>query len=121
MNNKQIEKVFKIQLINLFDDLLIVFKQDTFLLELKTQAIKKINEENIFIEMKEYFNKDIEKYILEKNDKIVLEKNYSFVPTTKKEIIKFKLSKYWNIMSNTNKDKVWDYLNIFLQLYKNME
>ena len=37
MNNKQIEKVFKIQLINLFDDLLIVFKQDTFLLELKTK------------------------------------------------------------------------------------
>jgi hypothetical protein len=120
MNNEKLEKIFKIQLINLVNDLLIVFSQDTFLLEIKNQLILKINNRNFFPEIKEYFNKDIEQCIIEKNHEILFQKNYTFVPTSKEDILKLKLERYWNIMSISNKDKVWDYLNILLKIYKNM-
>ncbi len=120
MSNEKLEEIFKIQLINLINDLLIVFSQDTFLLEIKNQLILTINNRNFFTEIKEYFNKNIEQCIIEKNHKILFQKKYTFVPTNKEDILKLKLERYWNIMSVSNKDKVWDYLNILLEIYKNM-
>ena len=121
MTNEKLEEIFKIQLINLINDLLIVFSQDTFLLEIKNQLILKINNRNFFPEIKEYFNKDVEQCITEKNDEILFQKNYTFVPTNKEDILKLKLERYWKIMSKSNKDKVWCYLLSLLQIYKNME
>ena len=121
MSNEKLEEIFKIQLINLINDLLIVFSQDSFILEIKNQLILKINNRNFFPEIKEYFNKDVEQCITEKNDEILFQKNYAYVPTTKSDFLKLKLVKYWNSMSLSNKDKVWCYLLSLLQIYKNME
>ena len=35
MSNEKLEEIFKIQLINLINDLLIVFSQDSFILQIK--------------------------------------------------------------------------------------
>ena len=48
MSNKKLEEIFKIQLINLVNDLLIVFQQDLFLLEMKKQALTKIKSKSFF-------------------------------------------------------------------------
>ena len=121
MSNKKLEEIFKIQLINLVNDLLIVFQQDLFLLEMKKQALTKIKSKSFFSEIKEYFSNDIEQCILEKNDEVLFEKKYSYIPTTKNDILKLKLERYWNSMSKTNRDKVWSYLSSLLKIYKIME
>ena len=121
MSNEKLEEIFKIQLINLINDLLIVFQQDPFIIEMKNIAISKIKSKSLFSEIKEYFNTEIEQCILEKNDKVLFKKNYAYVPTTKSDFLKLKLVKYWNSMSLSNKDKVWGYLLSLLKIYKNME
>ena len=121
MSNEKLEEIFKIQLINLTNDLLIVFQQDPFIIEMKNIVISKIQTESFFSEIKEYFNTEIEQCILEKNDKVLFKKNYAYVPTTKSDFLKLKLVKYWNSMSLSNKDKVWGYLLSLLKIYKNME
>ena len=121
MNNQKLEQIFKIQLINLINDLLVVFSQDSFILEVKSQFQNKMEQPNFFITLTQYFSKDIEECIINKNDANLFKTNYTFIPTSKEDIVKFKLIKYWNILSIKNKDKVWEYLNILLQIYKNIK
>lgn len=121
MTNEKLEEIFKIQLINLINDLLIVFQQDPFILEIKNYALTKIKSKLLFSEIKEYFNTEIEQCILDKNDEVLFQNNYAYVPITKGDFLKLKLVKYWNSMSLSNKDKVWGYLLSLLQIYKNMK
>jgi hypothetical protein len=121
MNQEKIKNVFKIQLINLFNDLLIVFSNDFFLLELKKKIEYKIQEPNFFRELNTYFCPEIEQCINQKDDKILFRTNYSFIPLSKEDILKTKLLNYWNIIDEKNKDKVWGYLKLLLQLYENIE
>ena len=119
MSNK-LENIFKIQLINLFNDLLIVFSNDSFLLELKLVLEDKIKNPDFFKDLSQYFCKDVEDCINNKNEKILFRTNYTFIPTSKEDIIKTKLLNYWNKLSYQNKDKIWRYLELLLQLYKKM-
>ena len=48
MSNEKLEEIFKIQLINLINDLLIVFQQDPFIIEMKNIAISKIQNKSFF-------------------------------------------------------------------------
>jgi hypothetical protein len=116
MSNK-LENIFKIQLINLFNDLLIVFTNDYFLLELKLVLEDKIKNPDFFKNLAYYFCKEVEDCITNKDDKILFRTNYIFIPTSKEDIIKTKLLNYWNKLSSQNKDKVWGYLNLLLQIY----
>ncbi len=116
----KLQNVFKIQLINLFNDLLIVFSNDSFLLELKKTLELKINQPTFFQELDRYFCKEIEECITNKDDKILFQTNYTFIPTSKEDILKIRLMNYWKSLTKKNKDKVWDYLNVLLRIYENM-
>ena len=115
--SSKLENIFKIQLINLFNDLLIVFSNDSFLLELKLVLEDKIKNLYFFKNLDYYFSKEVEDCINNKDDKILFRTNYTFVPTSKEDILKIRLLNYWKTLSNKNKDKVWCYLNILLQIY----
>lgn len=114
------EDIFKIQLINLFNDLLIVFSNDFFLKELKTKVEYKIKEPNFFKELETYFCPEIEQCISNKDEKILFKTNYSYIPLTKEDILKTKLFNYWNHIDKKNKDKIWGHLKLLLQIYENM-
>mgnify|MGYP003981205133 FL=1 len=113
----KLENIFKIQLINLFNDLLIVFLNDSFLLELKLVLEDKIKHPDFFKNLDYYFSKEVEECVNNKDEKILFRTNYTFIPTSKEDIIKIRLLNYWKTLSNKNKDKVWGYLNILLQIY----
>ena len=117
MNNQKLEPLFKIQLINLFNDLLIVFSNDSFLLELKLVLEDKIKQPDFFKNLDYYFSKEVEECINNKDEKILFRTKYTFIPTSKEDIIKIRLLNYWKTLSNKNKDTVWGYLNLLLQIY----
>lgn len=119
MENK-IKEAFKIQLINLCDDLLVVFNNDNFIYQIKSYIKTQLLEPDFFDRLHSYFCKDIEEAINNKNDDILFKTNFTFIPNSKEDLIKLKMGRYWKNLSNKNKEKVWEYFLILLKLYKTM-
>ena len=112
------KELFKTQSINLVNDLILVFPNDMFLEKVKQDLIIYLKDENFVFKLREYFTKDIESSIMNKNSDYLL--GGYILPISKENIVKIKLQKYWGCLSEKNKEKVWAYLNILLKLYNNM-
>ena len=61
------KEIFKTQSINLVNDLILVFPNDIFLEKVKHDLILYFKDENFVLKLREYFTKDIESSIVNKN------------------------------------------------------
>ena len=119
MENKY-KEIFKTQAINLVDDLMIVFPNDIFIQKIKQDLVIYLKDENFVIKLNEYFSPEVEQCIKNKNVETLLGFNQYLLPISKENIAKIRFQKYWSNLTPNNKDKVWSYCNILLELYKNM-
>ena len=119
MENKY-KEIFKIQAINLVNDLMLVFPNDIFIQKVKEDLIIYLRDENFVTKLNEYFSPDLERCIRNKDLETVLGCNEYLLPISKENIAKIKLQKYWINLSTKNKDKVLAYVVLLLNIYKNM-
>ena len=118
MENKY-KNIFKIQAINFMEDLILVFPDDIFIKKVKDDLIIYLSDDNFKIKLKEYFTQNLEDGIKTKDfNKII--GDGMILPTSKENIVKIKLKNYWSNMIYNNKEKVWSYLNLLLNLYNNI-
>ena len=114
-----IRTFLKSKFINLVDDLILVFPNDIFIKKVKEDLIIYLSDDNFKFKLKDYFSQNLEDGIKLKDfNKII--GNGVILPTSKENIAKLKIRNYWINMNSNNKDKVWSYLIILLNLYKNM-
>ena len=113
-------KVFNLQLINLTTELRKIYIEDSFINNLIDKVILKTNEPDFFYLLDKYFTKEIEDSIKNKNIEIILKFDGGFIPISGEDIVKMKLSKYWKILSRSNKEIIWDYLESLLNIYTNI-
>lgn len=123
-NEKNIEKsnikdILVNQIVNLINDMLIVFPNDKLFILCKNNFdLLENNKDEMILNVKHELIKDdrIRNYIKEKDDKL-FEINYiNYLNFNKFSIIMNKLKSNWKKLNDINKDKVWDYFNIFIIL-----
>tara|TARA_B100000242_G_C42805128_1_gene374397 strand:- start:6 stop:365 length:360 start_codon:yes stop_codon:yes gene_type:complete len=119
MENKY-KEIFKIQAINLVNDLILVFPNDVFIQKVKEDLIIYLSDENFVIKLNEYFTPELETSIKNRDLDNFLGFNQYILPISKENIAKIKFQKYWYNLSLKNKDKVWSYFDLLLKLYNNM-
>jgi hypothetical protein len=119
MENKY-KEIFKTQAINLINDLLLVFPNDIFIEKVKEDLIIYLKDENFILKLNQCFSSEMEQCIINKDIETILGSNEYILPISKENIAKIKFQRYWSTLNNSNKDKVWSYINLLLKLYKNM-
>ena len=112
------EKLFKIQLGNLVDDLILVFPNDNFILKIKTDLPFYLKDNNFVKKLDNYFNSELEEKIKKKDIENILGINQFLLPTSRENIIKLKIQNYWFSLNEKNKDKLWLYFNTLFEIYK---
>ena len=119
MESLDLEKIFKLQLTNFINELS-KLNNDSFMINLKTELENRILNNNFIDSLKIYFNEDFEKAILSKRENYFLNNNEYLLPISKENIIKIKIRSFWINLGQENKDKVWEYLNLLIKLYKKL-
>lgn len=114
-------QAFNNVLIDFINDCILVFPEDNDFKKYKhgAEILKKYNPKKIPTIFKQYIQNYIPK-ISSKDEKFFLENDYSEIDIVNQdneliELIK-KIKIYWVNLSDENKDKIWSYLNILIQL-----
>ena len=93
MENKY-KKIFKIQAINLANDLILVFPNDFFIQKVKEDLVIYLSDENFDIKLNEYFSPELETSIKNRDLDNFLGFNQYLLPISKENIGKIKFQKY---------------------------
>ena len=112
------------QIINLVNDMLIVFPNDKlFLLCRNNYDLLENNRDEFILNVKNELLKDdkIRKYVREKDDKLFEISYLNYLNFNKFSIIMNKLKTNWKKLNHKNQEKVWDYFNIFIVLLDKLE
>ena len=107
------------QIINLINDMLIVFPNDKLFILCKNNFdLLKNNKDEIILNVKSELIKDekMRKYVKDKDEKLFEISYVNYLNFNKFSIIMNKLKSNWKKLNNKNKEKVWDYFNIFILL-----
>jgi hypothetical protein len=107
------------QIINLVNDMLIVFPNDKlFILCRNNFDLLKNNKDEIILNVNNELLKDekIRKYVNDKDEKLFEISYINYLNINKFSLIMTKLKTNWKKLDNINKDKVWDYFSIFILL-----
>tara|TARA_B100000795_G_C22803805_1_gene443524 strand:- start:2527 stop:2889 length:363 start_codon:yes stop_codon:yes gene_type:complete len=118
MDSNKLKEIFKIQTINFINDLLLVFNNDNLIKNIKEKIILQLEDNNFFNNLNIYFSKNIENGINTKNIELLLNNNKYLLPISGENIVKIKLQSYWLKLDNNNREKVWLYLDILLNIYR---
>lgn len=107
-------------IINFIDDCVLVFpEEDDFkVFKRGLNVLIKFNPKKILNIFKQYLVLYRQK-IEEKNEDFFLENDYDIVKKyNDKEIFDIinKIKKYWKTLNNNNKDKIWEYLVLLVQI-----
>jgi hypothetical protein len=128
-DNNRYYEIFNNKITNFINDLIIVFPNDTdFKLFKNTINLVKLANKKLLLE---YFkigvNDEFKNNIINKNEQFFLDNNYSTVldntqiehainkENVNERLIE-KLKEYWTQLNEENREIVWDYFNILLQL-----
>ena len=117
MENKY-KQIFKNQVINFINDLILVFPNDIFIEKVKEDFLFYLKEDNFTKKFNQYFTQEIEECIRNKDIENIIGSNIYLLPISKENIIKIKLNRYWTCLSEQNKEKVWNHINLLVRLYK---
>jgi hypothetical protein len=121
--NSQIKDLLVEQIVNLVNDMLVVFPNDKLFLLCKNNfSLLDNNKDELIINIKyELTNdKNIEKYIKNRDENLFVISYSNYFHINKFTIIMNKLKSNWRKMDVNNKNKVWDYLNLFIMLLNKM-
>ena len=119
IDNINIKDILVDQIINLVNDMLIVFPNDKlFILCRNNFDLLKNNKDEIILNVNNELLKDekIRKYVNDKDEKLFEISYVNYLNFNKFSIIMNKLKSNWKKLNNKNKEKVWDYFNIFILL-----
>jgi len=107
-------------IINFIDDCMLVFPEDTDFKIYKKglQVYQKYNPKKILTIFNEYMTL-YRPQILEKDEAFFLENDYEIINKyNNKEIFEIinKIKKYWTLLDENNKTKIWDYLLLLIKI-----
>ena len=120
MDSNKYKQIFKIQTINLINDLLLVFDNDQMIINIKEKMLISFDEKYFFNNLSKYFSKNIEFGINNRDMDLILDSKKYLLPISTENIVKLKLQNYWLNLNLSNKDKIWSYLDILLNIYNNI-
>jgi hypothetical protein len=120
MDSNKYKQIFKIQTINLINDLLLVFDKDPMIITIKDKMLISFNEKDFFDNLNQYFSKNLELGINNRDMDLILDSKKYLLPISSENIVKLKLQNYWLKINLENKDKIWSYLDILLNIYNNI-
>lgn len=110
-------KIFKLQFNNFLNEIVDIFN-DEFIINVKKQIIDYMEREDFYEVLGNYFTKDFENNIKNRNINYILKSKQLILPTSKENIILIRANQYWNRMSENTKGNCWMYIDSLLEIYK---
>lgn len=107
------------QITNLVNDMLIVFPNDKLFILCKNNFdLLKNNKDEIILNVKSELIKDekIRNYVKDKDEKLFEVSYINYLNFNKFSVIMNKLKTNWKKLDIVNKNKVWEYFNVFIIL-----
>lgn len=113
-------KIFKLQLNNFLNELINIYN-DEFIKNVQIQIIEYMEREDFYELLGNYFTKDFENKIKNRDMKSILKSNQLILPTSKENIILIRANQYWNKMSENTKANCWRYIDSLIEIFRKIK